>query len=295
MINDTGQKAPQLSTLQKAWLQEIGLDRRMLAYYASQPAADPAEPADGATDVQAKTCPAPAARAGHAQRPAGLQRVSKVLAQASPPAAPAPALAPQAPSGQAVPQDWESLEAHIAQCQSCGLHAGRSHAVFGAGVAQAPDWMIIGEAPGSYDDRAGLPFQGKAGVLLQAMLAAIQVTDESPVFMTNLIKCRPLGNRTPKPDEIAACLPYLRRQIALLAPRRILALGALAAQAVLDSTADLEALRGTVHAIASEAGQSIPVVVTYHPAALLLRPQHKPDAWQDLNLARSLALDAVNP
>lgn len=289
MINDIGQKAPQLSTLQKAWLQEIGLDRRMLAYYASQPAADPADAAEPATDEQARPGPSGTARAEPAQRPAGLQRASRVLAQATPPAAPAP----QAPSGQVVPQDWESLQTHIAQCQSCGLHAGRSHAVFGAGVAQTPDWMIIGEAPGSYDDRAGLPFQGKAGVLLQAMLASIQVTAESPVFMTNLIKCRPLGNRTPKPDEIAACLPYLRRQIALLAPRRILALGALAAQAVLDSTADLEALRGTVHAVASETGQSIPVVATYHPAALLLRPQHKPDAWQDLNLARSLG--AMNP
>src|SRR3546814_8254779 len=149
--------------------------------------------------------------------------------------------------------------------------------------------MIIGEAPGDFDDRAGLPFQGKAGVLLQAMLASIVLEADASVFMTNLVKCRPLGNRTPRPDEIAACKPYLQRQIALLKPQRILALGRLAAQAVLEVDAELDALRGQVHQVRSESGQEIPLVATHHPAALLMRPQHKADAWRDLNLARSIA------
>ncbi|MGP1614999.1 MAG: uracil-DNA glycosylase, partial [Pollutimonas bauzanensis] len=177
----------------------------------------------------------------------------------------------------AAPQDWEALQAHIASCEVCGLHAGRSQAVFGTGAMQSPEWMVVGEAPGEHDDRVGLPFQGKPGLLLQAMLASIGVLPESAVFFTNLIKCRPLGNRTPK------------RQIALLKPRRILVLGKLAAQALLGSDADLEQLRGRVHHIRSETGQDIALVATYHPASLLLRPQHKADAWQDLNLARSIA------
>src|SRR5690606_27077478 len=189
---------------------------------------------------------------------------------------------------QPVPQIWEELIAHIGECQACELHKGRSHAVSGTGALSAPEWLVVGEAPGSVDDRTGLPFQGKAGQLLQAMLASIQVTDQATVFYTNLIKCRPLGNRTPEPDEIAACLPYLQRQIALLGPRRILALGGLAAQALLGVADDLETLRGKVHAMHSEDGRSIPVLVTYHPAALLLRPQHKLDAWRDLSLARTV-------
>ncbi|MGB6105251.1 MAG: uracil-DNA glycosylase, partial [Pusillimonas sp.] len=223
------------------------------------------------------------ARPASAKPPRELLRASTVLAAAGALAAPAV----QART-EPVPQGWDELATHVAQCQGCGLHAGRSQAVFGMGAAEQPEWLVIGEAPGSYDDRAGLPFQGKAGLLLQAMLASICVTDQTPVFFTNLIKCRPLGNRRPEPDEIAACLPYLQRQVALLQPRGILALGGLAAQAILGLSADLEALRGTVHAMHSETGQRIPVVVTYHPAALLLRPQHKPDAWRDLNLARSV-------
>ncbi|HEY9572652.1 MAG TPA: uracil-DNA glycosylase, partial [Pusillimonas sp.] len=168
-------------------------------------------------------------------------------------------------------------------------HTGRSQTVFGSGASHAPQWMLIGEAPGDFDDRAGLPFQGKAGVLLQAMLASIGLEADASVFMTNLVKCRPLGNRTPRPDEIAACKPYLQRQIALLKPQRILALGRLAAQAVLEVDAELDALRGQVHQVRSESGQEIPLVATHHPAALLMRPQHKADAWRDLNLARSIA------
>jgi DNA polymerase len=148
--------------------------------------------------------------------------------------------------------------------------------------------MIVGEAPGDHDDRVGLPFQGRAGELLRAMLASVGVQPDTPVFYTNIVKCRPLGNRTPEAAEIAACMPFLKRQIDLLQPQRILALGRLAAQALLGVDADLEALRKKVHHVRDESGRLIPMVATYHPASLLLRAHHKADAWADLNLARSV-------
>jgi DNA polymerase len=191
----------------------------------------------------------------------------------------------EAPERTPMPQDWAELEAHVAACQGCSLFSGRSQTVFGAGPAESVDWMVIGEAPGEQDDRLGIPFQGKAGELLQAMLGCIGLGPESSVFYTNLIKCRPRGNRTPSPEEIAACLPYLQRQIALLKPRRILALGRVAALALLGDESDFEQLRGSAHRFRSETGIEIPVIVTYHPASLLSRSQHKANAWRDLNLA----------
>lgn len=289
-------KGPQLSVLQIAWMQEIGIDKRMLARYAADSAVSPTALAETPMQGLAQSSAAPA-------EPAPDHRASSVAPgtnSASHTGTMQPSgLAPsgtgrhkpavQAPAADVpMPHDWVALEAHIAACQVCGLQAGRSQTVFGTGVVQSPEWLLVGEAPGEYDDRVGLPFQGKPGVLLQAMLASIGVASTSAVFYTNLIKCRPLGNRTPKPEEIAACLPYLQRQIMLLKPRRILALGKLAAQALLGVDGDIEQLRGHVHHIRSESGQDIPLVVTYHPASLLLRPQHKADAWQDLNLARSI-------
>lgn len=164
--------------------------------------------------------------------------------------------------------------------------------------------MIIGEAPGTSDDRSGLPFQGKPGQLLQAMLTSIGLGlpevlrkgqgQQSPgdaansVYCTNVIKCRPLGNRTPSVEEITACMPYLQRQIDYLQPVRVLAMGHLAAQALLGLDAPLDDLRGKVHQLVSASGRKIPLVATWHPATLLLRPQHKADVWHDLHLALSL-------
>jgi DNA polymerase len=147
--------------------------------------------------------------------------------------------------------------------------------------------MVIGEAPGQQDDRVGLPFQGRAGVLLDAMLGAVGIQTGTAVYFSNLIKCRPLGNRTPTPQEAAACLPYLQRQIDILQPRAILVLGKLAAQSLLGLDTDLDEIRGRIHHLRTESGRQIPVVATYHPASLLSRSQHKADAWRDLNLARS--------
>ena len=279
------QGAPALTALQLAWLQEIGLDKRMLARYSASSGRSDAVPTPAV--VMAKPAPEPVAT----QRPS-LMPPPPPKATAAPKASPG---LPGVAGARAVPDVWEALQDHIAACAACGLHAGRSQTVFGAGAVDSPEWLLVGEAPGEHDDRMGLPFQGRPGTLLEAMLASIGV-QQSTVFFTNLVKCRPLGNRTPRPDEIDACQPYLRRQITLLKPRRILALGKLAAQALLATDNDFEALRGRVHHIVSEDGHAIPLVVTYHPAALLIRPQHKADAWQDLNLARAVvAGHAVQP
>ncbi|OWT56924.1 uracil-DNA glycosylase [Candidimonas nitroreducens] len=201
--------------------------------------------------------------------------------------------APERPPRPAQPvaevaQEWGALQAQVAACEACGLCAKRRQAVFGAGAVQAPRWLVVGEAPGEQDDRHGEPFQGRAGMLLQAMLRATGVVPNQPVYYTNIVKCRPVGNRTPRPEEIQACLPYLRRQIALLAPAGIVALGRVAAQALLDTEADFESLRGQVHRVRKEDGGEVPLVVTYHPALLLSRPQHKAGAWRDLNLLRAV-------
>ena len=291
MMQGMQAQAPRISPLQEAWLQEIGLDKKMLARYVVLPAekalADaPAVPAAATPGQQSS----PAAKPVASSPAHGLQAAKDLLRMpaARPVTEPAEPSDTPVVSRQPMPSSWDALLDHISVCQACALHNGRSHAVAGTGVAQEPEWLIVGEAPGSVDDRTGLPFQGKAGQLLRAMLASIQVSEQVPVFYTNLIKCRPLGNRTPSQEEIAACLPYLQRQIALLKPKRILTLGGLAAQSILGVSDDLDDLRGRIHVFkCQETGREIPVVTTYHPTALLLRPQHKPDTWRDLALARS--------
>lgn len=199
----------------------------------------------------------------------------------------------KAVSFKSVPADWAALEARIQSCEICELHTGRHRAVAGAGAVEAVDWFVVGEAPGERDDRVGQPFQGKAGELLHAMLRAAGIDPLQAVFYTNLVKCRPRSNRLPSVDEIAACRPHLHNQIALLRPRGILALGRLAAHALLaaekSDSRSFEALRGRVHEFQLPDAGTIPLVVTYHPASLLSRPRHKAASWQDLNLARTLS------
>lgn len=178
-------------------------------------------------------------------------------------------------------RDLAALHARILVCEACPLYTGRSHAVPGAGEVHMPDYLIVGEMPGVDDDMSGLPFQGAAGDLLQAMLASAGLAQKT-VFMSTVIKCRPSGGRTANATEVAACLPYLHQQIELLRPRHILALGRLAARAVLESRESLAALRGREHHYQTIEGLSIPVWVTHHPASLLLRPGHKAEAWRDL-------------
>jgi uracil-DNA glycosylase family 4 len=176
------------------------------------------------------------------------------------------------------PDNWESLQAEVATCRKCALCETRTQTVFGTGNKQA-DWMVIGEAPGQSEDLQGQPFVGKAGQLLTEMLRALGLARDD-VFIANILKCRPPGNRDPKPDEIDACHAYLQRQRALVQPRIILAVGRIAAQALLKTEAPLAKLRGKVHTL-----DETPVVVVYHPAYLLRSLPDKRKAWMDLQLA----------
>lgn len=179
--------------------------------------------------------------------------------------------------------DWDLLRARVAACTLCALHSTRTQTVFGVGQPDA-DLMVIGEAPGADEDRQGEPFVGRAGQLLTAMLAAIGLNREQ-VYIANILKCRPPGNRNPSPAEVACCLPYLRRQVALVRPRLILSVGAVSAHSLLDSTEPVGRLRGQVHAFGDD---EVPLLVTYHPAYLLRQPGEKAKAWQDLRMAKRL-------
>jgi len=179
--------------------------------------------------------------------------------------------------------DWEALQQAVVHCTRCQLHKHRTRTVFGVGDQQAR-WMIVGEAPGADEDRQGEPFVGRAGQLLNEMLRAIGLRREA-VYIANILKCRPPRNRDPLPEEVACCKPYLRRQIALLQPAMILAVGRVAAQNLLDKELSLGAMRGREFSFEDS---GIPVVVSYHPAYLLRSPREKPKAWDDLKRARAI-------
>jgi DNA polymerase len=195
-----------------------------------------------------------------------------------------PGEAPEvAVSAEVAQPAWDELQATVAGCMRCPLHQNRTQTVFGVGNREA-DWMIIGEAPGAEEDRRGEPFVGRAGKLLDEMLRAVGL-DRGTVFIANVLKCRPPNNRNPAVDEAAACRGYLDRQIELIGPRLILAVGRIAAQALLHTDSPLGRLRGRTHSLNN--GQ-IPLVVTYHPAYLLRSPGQKRKVWQDLCLARQI-------
>lgn len=175
---------------------------------------------------------------------------------------------------------WSDLKQAVPACTACGLHAGRKQAVFGVGDERA-DWLLIGEAPGAEEDRLGEPFVGQAGRLLDAMLAALELKRGDNVYIANVLKCRPPGNRNPQPGEVALCTPYLVRQISLIQPRLIVAMGRFAAQTLLATDATIASLRGRVHGYAG-----VPLIVTYHPAYLLRNLPDKAKAWADLVFAR---------
>lgn len=177
--------------------------------------------------------------------------------------------------------DFESLRAEALACTRCRLAEGRTAVVFGEGDRHA-DLLVVGEAPGYEEDRSGRPFVGPAGKLLDKMLAAIGFRRDE-VFICNVLKCRPPKNRDPVADEVAACRPYLRRQVELVAPKAICAFGRFAAQTLLVSEQSLTRLRGATHEF-----MGIPVVVTYHPAALLRNQEWKRPAWEDLKTLRRL-------
>lgn len=178
--------------------------------------------------------------------------------------------------------DDEALREAVRGCTLCALHQTRKQTVYADGAPDARV-MVVGEAPGAHEDATGLPFVGEAGRLLDLMLAAIDLSRRDSVYICNVLKCRPPGNRNPQPDEIASCSPYLRRQIELVRPEAILAVGSFAARLLTGSgdTASLGSLRGTVHSY-----EGVPLVVTYHPAALLRNRTWSRPAWDDLQLLR---------
>jgi DNA polymerase len=177
--------------------------------------------------------------------------------------------------------DWDELAATVRNCRLCGLCETRTQTVFGVGNRQAR-LMVVGEAPGAEEDRQGEPFVGRAGMLLNSMLRAAGF-ERSEVMIVNVLKCRPPHNRDPSEEETERCLPYLRRQIELVAPSVILCVGRIAAQRLLGTELPLGRLRGRVHDF-----DGVPVVVTYHPAYLLRSPGEKRKSWDDLKLALRL-------
>ncbi|RJQ85524.1 MAG: uracil-DNA glycosylase [Desulfobacteraceae bacterium] len=167
------------------------------------------------------------------------------------------------------------IRSEMGECRRCGLSAQRTHIVFGEGAPRA-DLVFVGEGPGFEEDRSGRPFVGPAGQLLTRIIEAMHLTREQ-VYICNVVKCRPPGNRNPETDEIKACRPFLQRQLAVIRPKVICALGTFAAQVLLDSTQPISQLRGRFHDI-----NGIKVMPTFHPSYLLRNPDRKRDVWEDM-------------
>jgi uracil-DNA glycosylase family 4 len=264
------------SERQRAMLQEIGI---RLWLPQSDPAGDrggaPAAAAPGApADGSPAPAPAPAANAA----PAAYVEPARPRAEV--------VRGPRAVGVETM--DWAQLRQAVVDCTACKLCSGRRQTVFGVGHERAR-WMIVGEAPGEQEDRQGEPFVGKSGQLLDNMLRAIGLTraeaDASrQVYIANTLKCRPPGNRNPEPEELAQCEPFLIRQIALVQPKIIVAMGRYAVQSLLRSDEPIGRLRGRVHRY-----QGVPLIVTYHPAYLLRNLDDKARAWDDLCLAVATA------
>ena len=183
--------------------------------------------------------------------------------------------------------DWLGLKAAVAGCTACGLRKTCTQTVFGVGDARAA-WLLVGEAPGAEEDARGEPFVGQAGKLLDGMLAGIDLNRGKDVYIANVLKCRPPGNRNPEHAEVAQCSPFLARQLELIQPKLILALGRFACQVLLDTDASIASLRGRLHRY-----QGVPLIATYHPAYLLRSLPDKAKAWEDLCFARRTMADLL--
>ncbi|MFY8103534.1 MAG: uracil-DNA glycosylase [Ramlibacter sp.] len=267
----------QLDARQRAMLAEMGV-----RLFDAAPVA-PAAQAQGQDEAAAQESVSPAAPTAPAAAPRPAPRPAAAPAVSAPLVRPEHVLAPLA--GPVAGMQWDALADAVASCQACGLCKSRRNTVFGVGDRQA-DWLIVGEAPGEMEDLQGEPFVGPAGKLLDNMLRSIGLGRHENVYIANVLKCRPPGNRNPEPAEVAQCEPYLRRQVALLQPKIILAMGRFAVQSILGSTEPIGKLRGRVHQY-----EGVPVIVTYHPAYLLRNLPDKAKAWADL----CLALDLVDP
>lgn len=253
---------PRRQLTEAQWLDALGIDSFWIT--KDSPAATPAAPSDNEVPVSVPLSSPPVTAMASINSTAITQGDMSI-------------------TNPAEAADWTDLEARIRSCRACDLCQKRKQAVPGMGDHQAT-WMLVGEAPGADEDMAGLPFVGKAGKLLDAMIAALGLNRTQGVYIANAVKCRPPENRTPETAEMDACNAFLNQQIALIQPRVILALGRPAAYAVLGEEASIQGMRGSVHYRAQD-GRKIPVIVTYHPAYLLRQPAEKWKAWQDLLLA----------
>lgn len=224
-------------------------------------------------------CPAPALEPEMPLVPASLTKPDVRTEQ--------PSSEGHLPSAALAAPNWPDLAKQVAECRACSLCQQRKQAVLGVGDRQA-DWLFVGEGPGAEEDVQGEPFVGQAGKLLDNMLAALELKRENKVYIANAVKCRPPGNRTPEAAEMAACRPYLERQIALIKPKIIVLLGKAAVHSVLHEDKTLASMRGHCFDY-----QGIPVVVTYHPAYLLRNLPDKAKAWEDLLLARRILRQKV--
>jgi DNA polymerase len=291
---------PQLDARQRAMLAEMSVRVWAPQPVAAAEVAEVSRPAAKAlppiTAQPVVRVAAPVARAVEAPEQRQPKTVAPNTQRAVPPAvsrhaAPEPAVPASAlwsPPAEGIAQmDWSQLEAAVTGCHACGLCESRRHTVFGTG-STAADWMVVGEAPGENEDREGLPFVGASGELLDNMLRAVGRSRTGSgahgAYIANALKCRPPSNRNPQPAEIAQCAPYLARQVALLQPKIILAMGRFAVQSLLQTNEPIGKLRGRVHHY-----QGVPVIVTYHPAYLLRTPTDKAKAWADLCLALETA------
>jgi DNA polymerase len=292
-LHDPVRPAP--GALQKRWLAELGVDRYFLEHlcaddtFVDAPAA--AEPSSRQSARPSSVSPVRVP--GISATPAAGQASTHVARGDAATPAPGPDTRSQDAQQSAVERVVKAdtllaLQEHARTCTACSLHAGRGSVVFGSGQSQGPQWMLVSEAPTTDDDRAGLPFQGRAGILLRAMLAAAGIDLDTQVYTTQLVKCQPLGNRPPSSDEIGACSAYLRRQIALIQPERLVALGQLAARALYVGPESPEHVQGLTLQYRCESGRQIPLLLTHNPTALLTRPQHKLQVWRDLMFMRGL-------
>ncbi len=313
-------KPLQYSALQLAWLHELGIDKPWLpgdtrAVPAVGVGAQTALPSQTATQPQAAASSssdaAPAQQSVvQARQQVGMASAASETSTTAVPSAksvrsstrgaasqPQQAAAPMSAvsiaamtaltaAAAAAAPDLEALTLAASACQACGLCRQRDQVVMGQGVTQ-PAILVIGDGPGEQDDRKGLPFMAESGALLDQMLLTIGSARTRDVYLTNLVKCRPPGNRLALREEVAACQSYLVRQLELLRPFSILALGRVVAQSLLNTDEPLQNLRGRVHQL-EVAGQTIPLVASYHSGHLLNHPADKAAAWQDLQLLRTL-------
>lgn len=270
-VDDTS-FVPQLDARQRAMLAEMGV-----RVWAPKP-----------KPVAAAAAPLPAA----ATAPAAARSAPPAARAPSPTVAETPVVMRPARAANVQAMDWSTLRETVAGCEACGLCKSRRNTVFGVGDEQA-DWMIVGEAPGENEDLRGEPFVGAAGQLLDNMLHAVGRSRTGQgargAYIANVLKCRPPANRNPQPEEVVQCEPYLARQVALVRPRVIVAMGRFAVQSLLKTTEPIGRLRGRVHRY-----EGVPVIVSYHPAYLLRTPTDKGKAWADLCLAMQTGEDAAS-